>query len=217
LRIPIDGRFTAGGVDGKGGLNPAGGTPGSVSTDSSLVAVEESQGRLFCRTLLPERHRTVLRGGPNAKGEHVEPDSYEYLDATGKQWPLDKRFTFTSYNRLCGNYRIEIIPAEPRKDDVFLHVLHPAGQAQMPPTALVKSADGQVVGMCAEGWCVVFTRAGRIENASWSLPMKVNRLLIAGVAPQAGFNVRRDGDRVSIAPGNALRSSQAGTIFNEMP
>ncbi len=155
-RPEIDGKWSEGGVDGKGASNPASGTPGSISTDSSIVTISENQGKLFCQTLLPEKHRTILRGGPNAQGVHAEPDSYEYLDATGKQWPLDKKYTVTTYIRECGNFRVEIIPQEARTDDVFLHVLHPAGAAKMPPAQAVKSDDGSAVGACVDGWCVVF-------------------------------------------------------------
>jgi len=216
-RPKIDGRYAQGGVDGQGGLNGAGGTPGSVSLDSSLVTVEENEGKLFCRTLLPSRHRTVLRGGPNDKGAHAVADSYEYLDATGKQWPLDQLYTSSTYIRECGNYRVEIIPQEPRKDDVFLHVLHPAGQAQMPPAELVSSPDGQVLGACVDGWCVVFARSGRIEKASWPLPGPVRRVLITDLAPQADYDVKVDAKGVSISPGGRQRSGEQGTIFIESP
>jgi hypothetical protein len=145
------------------------------------------------------------------------PDSYEYLDATGKQWPLDQKFMSSTYIRECGNYRMEIIPGEARKDDVFLHVLHPAGQPQMPPVERVASADGRVAGACVDGWCVAFARAGRIEKASWALPAPVRRLLVTDLAPEAAYDVRADAKAVSVSPGGSQRSSPQGTIFVELP
>ena len=215
-RPAIDGRYTEGGVDGKGGLNAAGGTGGSVSLDASLVTVRENQGQLFCRTLLPERHRTVLRGGPNEKGVPVEPDSYEYIDATGKQWSLDKKFMFTTYIRECGNYRVEIIPQEARTDDLFLHVLHPAGQPQMPTASLVKSADGRMVGACVDGWCVVFARSGKIEGSSLTLPQPTRHLLIADLTPGGEHRVGLEANAVRLTPGpGGRRASSQGTILVE--
>jgi hypothetical protein len=213
----IDGAYSAGGVDGKGGMNPAGGTPGSISTDSSLVTVDENKGRLFCRTLLPRPHKTVIRGGPNARGQHAVADSFEYLDGTGRQWPLNQKFMSTTYIRECGNYRAEIIPQEARKDDVFLHVLHPAGQPQMPPTELVESSDGQVIGVCVDGWCVLFARSGRIEKASVALPGPLRRVLITDLAPEAEFDVRIEARSVTISPRGPHRSSNQGTISVEAP
>jgi hypothetical protein len=200
-------------------MNAFKGTPGSISTDCSLITVNENQGTLFCKTLLPAAHKTVLRGGPNAKGEHAESDSYEYLDGTGKQWSLDKKYTSNTYLRQQGNYRVEIIPTVARTDDVFLHVLHPSGQSAMPRTELARSADGEILGASVDGWCVLFSRSGApIKTGAVALPQPLNRLLLTDLAPRQEYEVQITANSVTFAPHpGGSRASEQGTLFVEIP
>ena len=62
------------------------GTPGSISTDATLVTATLGAGTLFCQTLLPERHRTVLLGvlfsattAPLAPGTLTIPQATTHL------------------------------------------------------------------------------------------------------------------------------------------
>ena len=90
-------------------------------------------GALWVRTLLPAERTITTVGGPG----------FEYFNAfTGKNYPVsDPRVA--AELRESGNWRIEVAPARPAKDDQFLHVL----QIQQPAEAgVVRDDDNKMVG-----------------------------------------------------------------------
>ncbi len=214
----VDGTFAEGGFDGEGGMNEHRGTPGSISHDSNLVTVTQNKGKLFCQTLLPEQHKTVLTGGPNADGVPSEPDSYEYLDAEGTQWPLNKKYQYTTYIRECGNYRVEITPEVAATNDVFLHVIHPVGQDRMPAATLLSSKEGSAYGALVDGRAVIFSSTPRpIDRAMLNLPAAPTQILITNLEPGAGYRVTLKVGELLIAKGRGeQKASKQGTIFIEV-
>jgi hypothetical protein len=80
----------------------------------------EGDGRLFCRTLLPERASLTPIGGPGKE-----------FWANGRNWELNETFKNnqkdfeerTGKAMLLGNWRMEVAPAEPSKEDIFLHLI----------------------------------------------------------------------------------------------
>ena len=79
-------------------------------------------GRLFCKTLFPENAELTKVGGP---GKQFWSD--------GRNWPLPKLTPDDwNYNRmrlvpdtheLLGQWRMEVSPANPATDDIFLHLI----------------------------------------------------------------------------------------------
>ncbi len=91
-----------------------------VTGDTFMADHEE--GRVFCRTLFPENANLVKVGGPG----------YEFY-AAGKNWEL-ARETLERAKRfreggLFGNWRMEISPSDPRKNDIFVHLIQTGDQA----------------------------------------------------------------------------------------
>ena len=80
------------------------------------------EGRLFCKTLFPEKAELKKIGGP---GKQFWSD--------GKNWPLPvlgpddwnykKMHSVPDTLELLGQWRIEVTPDKPNTDDIFLHLI----------------------------------------------------------------------------------------------
>ena len=90
-------------------------------TDKEFYA-DHWEGRLFCKTLWPENAGIEKVGGPGKQfwsdGRNwplpvLTPDDWNYQNM---QWLDDNHDLF-------GQWRIEVTPDKPNKDDVFLHLL----------------------------------------------------------------------------------------------
>ncbi len=68
------------------------------------------EGRLFCRTLLPDDAKLTKIGGP---GKQFWSD--------GRNWPLPRGSNDTI--DLLGQWRVEVAPGKPNADDMFLHLI----------------------------------------------------------------------------------------------
>lgn len=95
------------------------------------------QGKLVCRTLLPERATLTKIGGP---GKQFWSD--------GRNWPFPTTGPWAGKDGqpLFGQWRIEVSPAEPAASDVFLHLIEVGDReelAAMAPSKLVRQ-DGRV-------------------------------------------------------------------------
>jgi heparin/heparan-sulfate lyase len=152
-----------------------------------LLRADQGEGRIFCRTLLPERAELRKVGGP---GKQFWSD--------GRNWPLPADWRTRDDVELLGQWRVEVSPAEARTDDVFLHLIQVGDRARletMGPCELL-GEDGRVGVRFAAGdrnvW-VLFSTAGdpggriRIVGPEGVL---ADRDLTHRVTPQVGLLAR---------------------------
>lgn len=101
-------------------------------------STEHMEGRLFCKTLFPEKIEIKKIGGPgkqfwsdgrNWSLEVVSPDDWNYKNS---RWLDDEHDLF-------GQWRIEVIPEEAKNDHIFLHLM------QVGDTTLQSMADSESV------------------------------------------------------------------------
>ena len=111
-------------------------------------------GRLFIKTVLPEKHFIRRIGG----------DGYE-------AWWNGKNRTGDDKKKLidrldAGRWRVEVSPSEARKFDNFLHVIHICDTEtdKMPPVQRIDSKGRKMVGVSAGRWVVMFGRLGEVEG-----------------------------------------------------
>ena len=92
---------------------------------------DQGQGRIFCRTLLPEDAVLEKVGGP---GKEFMADGINYpIDAGPSQWIIDKKYhiykmDYDEVPELMGRWRMEVRPGAAREEDLFLHVLQVGDQ-----------------------------------------------------------------------------------------
>ena len=146
------------------------------------------EGRLFCRTLFPEDAVLTKVGGPGK----------EFL-AAGKNWELAPETVERAQTRhnggLFGNWRIEVSPGTPKKEDVFLHLIQ-AGDTtltEMVPAELIRHNGnlGVTFRTGEKEVRIVFGTQGKpsghvtITSGSTKL---VDKDLIGHVTPQSGLS-----------------------------
>lgn len=85
---------------------------GEYLFDGNLTVADAGEGRLFCKTLLPIKHRIRKVGGRDVKDYWIFGVNFVLRAAT--PWETD-----------YGAWRIEVEPAMPAKEDFFLHLLYP--------------------------------------------------------------------------------------------
>jgi heparin/heparan-sulfate lyase len=149
---------------------------------NQFSAVHE-QGKLFCRTLLPEKAAPTKIGGPGKQ-----------FWSGGRNWPLPRGYRTPDTTPLLGQWRVEVSPAGARADDVFLHVIE-AGDAAQPAMGrvqLVRKDDRAGVRVEASGdtWEVWFGTAGPPSghiSRRRAGKVELDRDLTREVMPQAGL------------------------------
>jgi hypothetical protein len=208
------------------------GNGGTGYRDASLVTFEDGGGRLRVHSLLPRERDVVVRGG--AGFEFWTPgDERGGAWGSGRNWPLDppeggplpddpyllkmwKTFwdgieRLSPSNRRAvvpGGWRMEVSPAAPSKDDVFLNVLE-IGDRDARPTPRIMAVEGAALdGAAIEGEAVVLFAAGDGGSAEATLPdIRTRSVLLAGLAPGASYEVQVTS---SFAPGApAFRTTAA--------
>jgi hypothetical protein len=199
------------------------GNGGTSYRDASLVTLEDGQGRLRVHSLLPREREVTVRGGPGF--EFWTPgDERGGAWGSGQNWPLDppeggplpedpyllkmwKTFwdgidRLSPSNRRAvvpGGWRIEVSPASPRKEDVFLHVLEIGDRDARPPRR-VEAVEGNALdGAAIEGDALVLFATGDGTSAEATLPdVRTASLLVAGLEPAAPYEIQVTS---SFAPG----------------
>jgi hypothetical protein len=152
-------------------------------TAAGEFSAVQDEGKLICRTLLPEKASLEKIGGP---GKQFWSD--------GRNWPLPKGWRVQDTEPLLGQWRVEVSPAAAAADDLFLHVIQVGDRslARMVPTRLIRRKGQAGVRLESNGseWEVLFatdgpvgghmklTRGGRVQ---------VDRELTREVMPQAGL------------------------------
>jgi hypothetical protein len=148
---------------------------------ANLVIVENGGGKLFSKTLLP-RHATIRKiGGPPEYDSWVFGTNHEFADECCYGWG-----------------RIEVVPDEPRRDDVFLHVLYPtlAATRSMPPVVPVDEEN--LAGVSVDGRICVFSKTEEpLDEGEFEAAGNGNiRFLLVDLEPEQTFDVTRDGTGV---------------------
>jgi hypothetical protein len=211
---------------------------GTSYANAELATFEDGEGRLRIHALLPRERELVVRGGPGF--EFWTPgDEHGGAWGSGRNWPLDppeggplpsdpylsrmwKTFwdgieALSPSNRRAvvpGGWRIEVSPAEPAKDDVFLHVLEIGDRDSRPPRRVAGIEGHQLDGAAIEGEAVVLFADA--EEGEATLPdVETKALLLAGLRPGAAYELQLTSSVAPGAPvwrGSAVASDES-TIF----
>ena len=155
--------------------------------DGDTFSASHEDGRLFCRTVYPRNAIISKVGGPGKE-----------FYTCGKNWELGAevaKMVRERYNGgILGNWRIEVSPGTPVKEDVFLHVIRTGDSTlkEMEPTELIERANRVGVRFKTGGKEVVVTfatsgePAGHITIKSGGKAI-IDKNLIDRVTPQSGL------------------------------
>lgn len=99
--------------------------------EGATIAADQGEGRMFCRTLLPQDAQLTAIGGPGKQ-----------FMAGGRNWPLEGD---READELMGWGRVEVASATPAAERLFLHVIQVGEQSleAMEPVELLEG-DGAV-------------------------------------------------------------------------
>jgi heparin/heparan-sulfate lyase len=224
----------------EGGATPQSvGHGGTSYADAALVTFEDGQGRLRVHSLLPAAREVIVRGGPG--WEFWTPgDERGGAWGSGQNWPLDppeggplpddpylKKMWLTFWgadlarlapsNRRAvvpGAWRIEVSPAAPSRDDVFLHVLE-IGDKDAPPLRVEAVRGHGLEGAVVGGEAAVLLATAEAAEGEATLPdVATAFLLVAGLVPGARYDLQLTSGFAPGAPVWRLtaQASDAGVI-----
>jgi hypothetical protein len=90
-----------------------------------------------------------------------------------------------------GGWRVEVSPATPRKEDLFLHVLE-MGDRGVAGTRRASALEGHgLTGAAIEGEAVVLFADGPLTDGEVTLPdLRTASLLLTGLEPGASYEVQ---------------------------
>jgi hypothetical protein len=218
---------------------PAAGAPvgngGTSHRNATLATLEEGDGRLRVHALLPRVREVIARGGPGF--EFWTPgDARGGGWGTGRNWPLEpaeggpipddpylremwRTFwggdleTLSPSNRRAvvpGAWRLEISPAAPARDDVFLNVLEIGDRADGAPPRRVAAVEGHgLTGAAIEGASVVLFAERPADAAEATLPaIATTGILVSGLEPRAAYEAQLTS---GFAPGSPAWSATVET------
>jgi heparin/heparan-sulfate lyase len=101
-------------------------------TNGPFGSAQGRPGRLTCRTVLPEHPEITKVGGP---GKECWVD--------GRNWPAVER----EWSRDAGFWRVEVSPAQPAAEDLFLHVLETDGDEIASPEVVSLTRESGRIGV----------------------------------------------------------------------
>jgi hypothetical protein len=211
------------------------GNGGTSHRNATLATLEDGEGRLRVHTLLPREREVIARGGPGS--EFWTPgDEKGGAWGSGQNWPLEpaeggplpddpylKEMWRTFWggelqalapsNRRAvvpGAWRLEISPAVPAADDVFLNVLEIGDRADSAAPRRVAAVEGHgVTGASIEGASVVLFAERPTDEAEATLPaVATTGLLVSGLAPRTAYEAQLTS---GFAPGSPVWSAVAET------
>jgi hypothetical protein len=100
--------------------------------DGGLAVADNDASRLFCRTLLPEKAKFKVVG------------NFEHLTKSGAVRTLSTEKKYDERARM-GQWRLDVAPADPKAETVYLHVLCPAGtETQKMPECSLRRRGGEI-------------------------------------------------------------------------
>ena len=197
---------------------------GTAYANAPAFTYEEGRGRLRVHSLLPKEREVVKRGGPG--WEFWTPgDEHGGAWGTGKNWPLDppeggplpedpylrrmwKTFWGESFEKLLPSntravvpaaWRVEVSPARPAREDLFLHVLEigdRGGAARGPRVELVEGNN--FAGALVEGAAIAIFAASDtpVRDGEVTIPdVATETLLVTGLEPHAKYELQLSGGR----------------------
>jgi heparin/heparan-sulfate lyase len=144
---------------------------------------EQEEGKLFCRTLLPEHSMLKKIGGPGRQ-----------FWADKRNWSLPEGYRISDEHPLLGQWRVEVSPAEENEVDLFLHLIEVGDRGTESSTGATLIRKGDQVGVDIRAgehrWAVVFGTEGRASGrvTRWlNGSEEFSRELIQEVEPQSGL------------------------------
>ncbi len=121
--------------------------------EGDTFTASHEQGRLFSRTLLPERFSITAIGGPGHQ-----------FEVAGRNYPMPAGHAYPDTTQLYGQWRVEVSPSEPKTSDLFLHFLQAGdiGLKTPAPSELVRNDKRVGVRFTDKGrtWEVLFDTEG---------------------------------------------------------
>ncbi len=199
----------------------------------------DGSGELSVYALLPKERVVVRRGG---LGHEFDCPGNDHGGdwGTGENWPLEpaegaplpddpklrhmwKLFWGDDFNKILssnrknvipGSWRIEVSPAQPAEEDLFLNVLE-IGDKGKTGKRRAELLDGvNLQGAAFErGPMVLFSSTGaEIIRGEVSLPeLACDSLIVTGLQPEGVYELNLGGLNVSSSPGAVLPGVAAGT------
>ena len=116
--------------------------------DGNTWHSDQNNGRIFCRTLLPEDATVEPVGGP---GKEFLVEGVNYSLTAGASAALIERgikpLEVEEVPELMGRWRVEVRPGAERTNDVFLHLIQVGDQSlqSMSDAQVTTAADGTVL------------------------------------------------------------------------
>jgi heparin/heparan-sulfate lyase len=207
----------------------------------------DGEGELLVHCLLPVRRSVVKRGGPG--NEFWTPGNERGGDwATGQNWPLEpaeggplpnddrlqkmwKNFWGTDFQKLersnrknvvSGAWRVEVSPALPAEEDLFLHLLEIGGRATTGKHRVELLTGQNVAGAAFESGAIALFNSGPsplLEGEVTIPAIACSELFAFGLKENALFEITFVGPNItkpdSIAPpGITVRTQHIRTSEN---
>ncbi|VAW18013.1 Heparinase II protein precursor [hydrothermal vent metagenome] len=97
-------------------------TAGEPTVNGDEFYADHWEGRLFCKTLFPEKAELKKIGG---QGKQFWSDGRNWAlpELTPNDWNYKNMHWLDNNHDLFGQWRIEVTPDKPNKDDIFLHLI----------------------------------------------------------------------------------------------
>ncbi len=145
---------------------------------------DQNEGRLFCRTLLPENANHTKIGGPGKQ-----------FWSGGKNWPIPSSYSIPNDHPLLGQWRVETTPSQANTEDRFLHLIQVGDRNNL--TSMINSQlinEGDQVGVSfsydSRDYTVAFSKDGTAKGSIHIKQGSVTRLsenFIETVKPQVPY------------------------------
>jgi Heparinase II/III-like protein len=223
-------------VDGQSNTGPA----SQDFPQAKTFRFSQGSGELLVHSLLPEERIITRRGGPGDEFYTPGNDSGGAW-GSGENWPLEpaegaelpqdpklhrmwKLFWGEDFNRILssnrknvvpGAWRVEVSPAHPVEEDVFLHVLE-IGDAGSTGHRKVGLLDGvSLKGAVVEGGPMVLfsTTDEPLVSAEVSLlDLPCNTLIVCGLSPHAVYEMTLGGLNVTAVPNATMPGVLVDTV-----
>ncbi len=149
--------------------------------EGRVVRADHGEGRLYCRTLLPEDATLTAVGGPGKE-----------FWAAGKNWEITAPTLKPEHRAMMGQWRVEVTPGKPQAEDVFLHVIQVGDQKLGAMSAAELIRDDRGCGVRVQTstgtWEVTFATTGeprgRLQRIGGQSPLDV---MLENVEAQSGI------------------------------
>jgi len=216
---------------------------GTSYSGAANLTFEDGSGRLLVHPLLPHEREVVKRGGPG--WEFWAPgDEYGGAWGTGKNWPIEEAqggplpsdpylnkmwhtFWGDDLKRIMpsnmlhvvpGAWRVEISPAKPSQDDLFLNVLE-IGDKGDPKTRQVELADGvNLTGAVIAGQTLALfaTTDSPVISGEVTVPdVESETLIVTGLKPEAKYQLDLTGGKTKTWGGGLFQGVHLWTATAE--